>query len=73
MTANRLLHTPPIRVLLVDDHPALRVGARRLIDDQPDIRVVAEARSAEETLMLLESPADVAIVGYHLGEGHDGL
>jgi DNA-binding NarL/FixJ family response regulator len=32
-----------IRVLLADDHPALRVGLRVLLDRETDIRVVAEA------------------------------
>lgn len=62
-----------IRVLLVDDHPAVRAGARMLIDDQPDMRVVAEASSVDEALGRLESPVDVAIVDYHLGDGRDGL
>lgn len=55
-----------IRVLVVDDHPAVRAGARLLIDDQPDMRVVAEASSVDEALGRLESPFDVAIVDYHL-------
>ncbi|HET6864415.1 MAG TPA: response regulator transcription factor [Solirubrobacteraceae bacterium] len=63
----------PIAVLLVDDHPAVRAGARMLIDDQPDMTVVAEARSAEEALGQPELPVDVAVVDYHLGDGHDGL
>lgn len=62
-----------IRVLLVDDHPAVRLGARALIDDQPDMSVVAEARSVAEALDKLVHPLDVAIVDYHLGEGRDGL
>ena len=65
-----------IRVLLVDDHPAVRVGAQQLIDDQPDMRVVAQARSAEETLRQLrqqDTAVDVAVVDYHLREGRDGL
>ena len=62
-----------IRVLVVDDHPAVRAGARLLIDDQPDMRVVAEASSVDEALGRLESPFDVAIVDYHLGDGRDGL
>jgi DNA-binding NarL/FixJ family response regulator len=62
-----------IRVLLVDDHPAVRVGARALIDDQPDMSVVAEARNVAQALDQLECPIDVAIVDYHLGDGRDGL
>jgi two-component system, NarL family, response regulator DevR len=65
-----------IRVLLVDDHPAVRVGAQELIDDQPDMRVVTQARSAEEALRQLRQhdiAVDVAVVDYHLREGRDGL
>ncbi|HJS92932.1 MAG TPA: response regulator transcription factor [Solirubrobacteraceae bacterium] len=62
-----------IRVLLVDDHPAVRAGARNVIDDQPDMRVVAEARNAAEALRQHEVTFDVAIIDYHLREGHDGL
>lgn len=62
-----------IRVLVVDDHSAVRVGVRALIDDQPDMRVVAEARSVAETLHRLDAPIDVAVVDYHLRQGRDGL
>jgi DNA-binding NarL/FixJ family response regulator len=62
-----------IPVLLVDDHPAVRVGARTLIDDQPDLAVVAEARTAEDALRQSGIPIRVAVVDYHLGHGHDGL
>ncbi len=62
-----------IRVLLVDDHPAVRRGSRALIDDQRDMIVVAEARSVAEALDQIECPFDVAIVDYHLGAGRDGL
>jgi two-component system, NarL family, response regulator DevR len=62
-----------IQILLVDDHPAVRLGARRLIEDQPDMRVVAEAGSVPEALDRLDDHIDVAIVDYHLGEGRDGL
>ena len=62
-----------IRVLIVDDHPAVRLGMRALIDDQPDMQVVAEARSVNEALSVLDVPIDVAIVNYHLRDGRDGL
>ena len=35
--------TAPITVLLVDDHSLVRRGFRRLLEDDPDIRVVGEA------------------------------
>lgn len=35
--------TPPIRILLADDHGVVRAGLRALLEAQPDMRVVAEA------------------------------
>jgi DNA-binding NarL/FixJ family response regulator len=37
-----------IRVLLADDHPVVRSGYRRLLDETDDIRVTAEAATGEE-------------------------
>jgi len=57
-----------LRVLVVDDHPAVRLGLSQLLDDQPDIVVVEVASSAEEALSLAErEPIDVAVVDYQLG------
>ena len=44
-----------IQVLVVDDHPVLRQGIRALLDRQEDIRVCAEASSAEEALVLVRA------------------
>lgn len=38
----------PIRVMLVDDHAVVRMGFRLLLEEQPDIKVVAEAESGEQ-------------------------
>lgn len=40
-----------IDVLLVDDHAVVREGYRRLLELQGDIRIVAEAGTAEEALL----------------------
>jgi two-component system, NarL family, invasion response regulator UvrY len=40
--------TGPTRVLLVDDHAVVREGYRRLLQDEPSIRVIGEAGNAAE-------------------------
>jgi DNA-binding NarL/FixJ family response regulator len=61
-----------IRVLIVDDHPAVRFGIRRLVDDQPDLLVVGETSTAADALENHARWSDVAVVDYHLG-ARDGL
>ncbi|MGH2910758.1 MAG: response regulator, partial [Solirubrobacteraceae bacterium] len=64
-----------IRCLIVDDHPAIRVGLRELLSVEADLEVAAASASAEEALAFAETakrPLDVAIVDYQLG-GHSGL
>lgn len=41
-----------IKVLIVDDHPVVRVGISTIIDTQPDMTVVAETGSGEEAIDL---------------------
>jgi two-component system, NarL family, response regulator DevR len=67
-------HFPkPKRVLVVDDHSAVRAGVRQLLEDQADFEVVAAVASAEEALWVAEAePVDVAVVDYQLG-GRTGL
>ncbi|STX51997.1 response regulator GacA [Legionella busanensis] len=44
-----------IKILIVDDHALVRMGIRRLLEDLPDMDVVAEAASGEEALVLVKS------------------
>ncbi|HET7893579.1 MAG TPA: response regulator transcription factor [Candidatus Sulfotelmatobacter sp.] len=58
-----------IRCLLVHDHVLLRQGLRRLLEDEPDIEVVAEAESAAEALRrVFEHRPQVVIVDAHIFE-----
>jgi DNA-binding NarL/FixJ family response regulator len=41
-----------ITVLLVDDHNLVRLGFRRMLEDEPDIQVVAEASNGEDAVAL---------------------
>ena len=41
---------PQIRILVADDHPIVREGARGLIADQPDMVVVADASNGREAI-----------------------
>jgi DNA-binding NarL/FixJ family response regulator len=38
------------RILIADDHPIVRSGLRRVLDAQPDMRVVAEATDGAEAV-----------------------
>jgi DNA-binding NarL/FixJ family response regulator len=49
----------PIRILLVDDQPMLRMGFRMVFDAQPDLEVVGEAADGVEALAAVErTPVD---------------
>jgi len=43
-----------ISIIIVDDHPALRVGLGTILSGQPDMRVVAEAGDVPESLAMCE-------------------
>jgi len=61
------------KVIVVDDHPLLREGVSRRIDEENDLHVCAEAASADEALRLVrETHPDIAIVDLSL-EKSDGM
>ncbi len=60
--------TGAIRVLLVDDHMVVRIGFKMLLDATPDIRVVAEADSADAAYQqIAASTPDVIVMDIGLG------
>lgn len=62
-----------IRLLIVDDHEVVRLGLRILLEDQPDMAVVAEAGNAAEALLEVDRHRPhVAVVDIHL-PGRSGL
>jgi len=44
--------TAPLRVLVVDDHPIVREGVRRILEAAPDMHVVGEANDGVSALAL---------------------
>jgi two-component system response regulator DevR len=64
---------PVLRVALLDDHPAVLAGLRRLIDAEPDLKVAATAASAPDLARELNGlRPDVLILDYDLARD-DGL
>lgn len=62
---------PPLRILLVDDHPLVRDGIQARLSLRPQWVVCGEADSPENALRLLEElKPDVAIVDLSLGTGN---
>ena len=68
MTAN-----PTISILLVDDHPVVRQGYRRVLENQSDFRVVAEADNAAAAYAAFKTHApDVVVMDISM-KGASGL
>ncbi len=42
----------PIRIVIADDHPIFRDGLRRLLEAEPDLKVIGEARDGAEAVKL---------------------
>ena len=61
------------RVLIVDDHPIVRQGLRRMIDHETDLEVCGEAQGEREARTAIRDlEPDVVVVDISLVQG-DGL
>lgn len=60
-----------IRVLVADDHVAVRRGLRQILAAEVDIEVAGEAASAEEVrARMAEAPAQVVVLDYNMPGVH---
>jgi DNA-binding NarL/FixJ family response regulator len=62
-----------IRILLVDDHQVVREGLRRMLEIEPDLKVVGEAADAKEVLAQVESLSPEVILMDIKMPGMDGI
>jgi DNA-binding NarL/FixJ family response regulator len=63
-----------IRVMIVDDHALVRLGFRRLLEDDPEIEVVGEAGDGEEAVEQdLKLKPDVVTLDYAIPQQNGAL
>ncbi|HFD79857.1 MAG TPA: two-component system response regulator UvrY [Gammaproteobacteria bacterium] len=61
------MEQPEIRIILVDQQELVRSGVRRLLEDMPQLHVVAEAGSGEEAVELTHTmKPDVVLMDVHI-------
>jgi DNA-binding NarL/FixJ family response regulator len=61
---------PRTRILIVDDHPIVRLGIRQMLAAERDLEVCGEAESPEAARQLISSTRpDLAVVDLSLAEG----
>jgi DNA-binding NarL/FixJ family response regulator len=62
-----------IRILLVDDHPVVRLGLRALFDQEDDLTVVGEAATADEAVVAARDlRPDLVLMDLQLGRAGNG-
>ncbi len=59
---SRASSAPPIRVVIVDDHPVFRRGLRGVLEEAPDIEVVGEAEDGETAVALVTSTGAAVVL-----------
>jgi DNA-binding NarL/FixJ family response regulator len=62
-----------IRILLVDDHQVVREGLRRMLELEPDFKVVGEAAEAKEALDQVELLSPEVVLMDIKMPGTDGI
>jgi two-component system, NarL family, nitrate/nitrite response regulator NarL len=66
-------HNSPIRIVIADDHPIFRDGLRRLLESEPDMKVIGEACDGLEAVKLAtEIKPDILLLDLAMPH-HTGL
>jgi DNA-binding NarL/FixJ family response regulator len=64
----------PIRLGIVDDHPVFRLGLKRTLEHESDLKVLWELGTATEVVPTMRrSPVDAILMDLNLGPGQDSL
>jgi DNA-binding NarL/FixJ family response regulator len=66
------MNEKPIHVLIVDDHPVVRMGLKTMLESEDDIAVVGMAGSAVEALKLIEETNPTVVLMDLRMPGMDG-
>ena len=57
----------PVKVLIADDHPVVRQGLKQMLNSDPEVNVVGEARDGDEAFdMAHKVDWDVAVLDYSM-------
>lgn len=63
-----------IRLVVIDDHPVVRNGLSKLLTEEPDLVVAAQAGGAEAGLLqVAAADPDVVVLDIRLGDGMTGI
>lgn len=63
----------PVSILIVDDHPALRYGLRKLLESEPGFKVAGEAADGAEALRLIRELKPQIVLLDLVMRRHSGL
>lgn len=73
MTTQHSTEGTPIRVLLADDQPLLRMGFRLILEGEPDLEIAGEASTGDEAVrMTADLAPDVVLMDVRMPFG-DGI
>src|SRR2546425_7574130 len=66
--------TERIRILVVDDHPAIRKGLAATLDPEPDMEVVGSAATRQQAVeMWRKTQPDITLMDLALERGSGGV